>query len=125
MSASQAGRSYTHGTYSTNSYGSRGYAGSSYGTYSGYTYDPAAAAQAQAAANAQTAQSFQNLNAAANAAVSDLSRTILKKETVTPNEWHGGYIRLQQPAELSNTISLMVTFGGEEHSFQFTQNVVQ
>jgi hypothetical protein len=41
--------------------------GSGTGTYSGYTYDPAAAAQAQSAADAQNARMMSNLRATAAA----------------------------------------------------------
>lgn len=127
MSAAQAGNQYTYGSYNTNYYGNRGYSGYGYGTYSAYTYNPAAAAQAQAAANAQMNQNFENINSSANAALADLSRTILKKETVLPNEWHGGFVKLQQapPPEISNSILLKVLFGDEEHSFEFTQTKVK
>ncbi len=127
MNAAQAGNKYTYGTYNTNHYGSRGYYGSGYGTYSAYTYDSAAAAQAQAAANAQTAQNFQYINASAESALSDLGRTILKKETVMPNQWHGGYVRIQRPPvpERTNMISITVVFGAEEHFFQFLQTTVK
>lgn len=127
MSAAQAGNQYTYGSYNTSYYGNRGYYGSGYGTYSGYTYNPAAAAQAQAAANAQMNQNFENINSSANAALSDLGRTILKKETVLPNEWYGGYLKLQQTPipDSSNTISLKVLFGEEEHLFEFTQTKIK
>lgn len=127
MSAAQAGNQYTYGSYNTSYYGNRGYSGYGSGTYSGYTYNPAAAAQAQAAANAQMNQSFDNINSSANAALSDLSRKILKKETVLQNEWHGGYVKLQQAPipETSNSILLRVLLGDEEHSFEFMQTKVK
>lgn len=127
MSAAQAGNQYTYGSYNTSYYGNRGYSGYGYGTYSAYTYNPAAAAQAQAAANAQMNQNFENINSSANAALSDLGRKILKKETVLPNEWHGGYVKLQQAPipETSNSILLRVLLGDEEHSFEFMQTKVK
>jgi hypothetical protein len=127
ISAAQAGNQYTYGNFTTRYYGNHGYYGSGYGTYSGYTYNPAAAAQAQAAANAQMNQNFANITSSFNAALFHLSSTILKKETVFPNQWHGGYITLQQGPipESSNTLSLKVIFGEEEHNFEFVQTKVK
>lgn len=127
MSAAQEGNQFTQGTYNTSYYGSRGYAGSGYGTYSGYTYNPAAAARAQATVNAETRSNLENINASANSTISDLSRMILRKETVLPNEWHGGYIRIEQgpTPELSNTLSFRVLIDDEEHKLDFIQTKVK
>lgn len=127
MIAAQAGNQYTYGSYNTNYYSSQGYSGYGYGTYSAYTYNPAAAVQAQAAANTQAIQNLEYINASADAALSDLRRKILKKKTVLPNEWHGGYFKLQQAPipEISNSILLKILFGDEAHSFEFMQTKVK
>ncbi len=127
FSAAQAGNQYTYGSYNTGYYGNRGYSGFGYGTYPAYTYNPGAAAQAQATANAQMNQNLENINSSANAALSNLRQNILKKETVFPDESHGGYVKLQEAPvpETSNSILLKVLLGDEEHSFEFIQTKVE
>ncbi|MBI4799771.1 MAG: hypothetical protein HY794_13795 [Desulfarculus sp.] len=126
MNAAQAGTQYHYGSYNTSYYGGSGNYVSGYGTYSGYTYNPAAAAQAQAAANAQMTENLSNINASANVALSDLGRTILKKESVLPHAWYGGLVEVQQTPvpDSSNIIYLKVIFDDEEHNFEFTQTKV-
>ena len=123
INAANAGNQYTTSTYKTNYYGNKGYAGSSYGTYTSHTYDPAVAAAAQAQVNAQTSRNLREINASAEARLSHLSNTILKKETVYPNTWYGGLVEIEESPipEKSNILSLNVIFAGEEAVFDFTQ----
>ena len=123
INAANAGNQYTTSTYKTNYYGSKGYVGSSYGTYTSHTYDPAVAAVAQAQVNAQTSQNLRDINASADARLSNLTNTILKKETVYPNTWYGGFVEIEETPipETSNILSLTVNYAGEEALFDFTQ----
>ena len=129
--ASRAGYQYQSGTVNTNYYGNYygssgygNYSGYGTGTYSGYTYDPAAAAQAQAAVNDQTAQQMKAVTSAANNSLTDLENTILKKNTVFPQTWQGGYVELEKcyhGKSERTPISLDINIEGENHHFEFKQ----
>jgi len=129
MSAANAGNQYQHGSYNSHSngniyspYGNASYSGNEYGTYSGYSYNAAAAQQAQAVAQAQTDKDFARIAANSESALSELGRTILRKHTVFPGKWHGGYIKLAhiELGEGKNSLAVVVDVGGEMHPFNFT-----
>ena len=123
MNAS-SGKQYHSGSYNTNYYGSGG-SGYGYGTYSGTTYDPAASAQAQAVIQAQTMSNINNANAAASNSLSEIERTILRKQTVMPQNWHGGYVVLQKLPlhELNNKLNILISIDDETHMFEY--NIVE
>ena len=134
MNAANAGHQYHYGSVNTSSYGnsyspygSSTYSGTGYGTYSGYSYDPAAAQQAQALAQAQTNQDFERISNASESALAQLQNTILRKQTVFPSAWYGGFVKLEPVAlaEGENTLRLLVEFGGEMHPFVFTLTKIQ
>lgn len=118
-SAGNAGYQYHSGTVSGSYYGNY-YSGD----YSGYTYDPAAASRAQAAASAQTGRDMDAIDNAASDALSKLDKTILRKHTVMPRSWHGGYVKINKTPvpEQSNNIYIVVTVVGEVHYFKFVQS---
>lgn len=133
-SASATGYTYNSGSYSTNytgnynTYGNYGstygsYSGTGTGYYSGYTYDPAKAEAQRAAIQSETNQQIDNINTNANSALQELKQTILKKETVFPGNWHGGYIKaelLELNEKEDNTVEMTVKLNEELHRFIFT-----
>ncbi|MCM2358112.1 MAG: hypothetical protein NDI77_08180 [Geobacteraceae bacterium] len=120
MINASSGMQYHSGSYNTSYYGSGG-AGYGYGTYSGTTYDSTAAAQAQAVIQAQTMSNINNANATASNALSDIERTILKKQTVMPQNWHGGYVALQRLPlrESENKLTIVIKVDDENHVFEY------
>lgn len=119
--ASQAGYSYTTGSY--NSYATTNYGTSAYGygNYSSTTYNYAAAQQAREAANAQTQYEMQNINNQANASLSDLKATILKKTTIPPKGFHGGYVAFENipDSDKPHDIKVLINVAGQQHKFVF------
>ena len=119
MNAANAGHTYNSGT--TNVYAYDNYGNSAYGsgTYSGYTYNAAAAQQAQAAANARTQANMEAINSRSEQSLNELSSTILKKSTVIPQTWHGGYVAIAKipNSEQPHDIQVIVTIAGESHEF--------
>ncbi len=123
-SAAQSGYQYHSGSYTTNYYNRTGYVGSGYGGYTGYTYNPAAVQQVQQQAVLNTRISQNITNANANLAAHEAALYALKKETIFPNELHGGYIQLQKTLvpKSTNNIVLKIMLNGEEHVFEFIQS---
>lgn len=131
-SAAYAGNSTTYGTYSGNAYGNlygRGaaygnnYGYSSYysGSYTAYTYDPYKAQMAQQQASANTQRQMESLMANSQAAMHELSKNMLKLNTVDPGGICGGLIALDSPrvkAEV-NYMIIEVDTGEETHVFKF------
>jgi len=120
MSAASAGYSNTYGTYSGNTYSSYGNNYSTYGSYSATTYNYGAAQAAQNAATAQNNANLSRLAAEGKANLESLSSTILKKQTVFPNQWFGGVIQIDMPRfEESGELKFEVKTGGETHEIEF------
>jgi hypothetical protein len=120
MNAANAGKTYHSGSYNSSYYGNSGYTGTGYGSYSGYSYDPAASMQAQAAVNLQTQANMKNIEAQTANSLNNLSATMLKKTTVFPQNIYGGYITLDKlptPDEV-NVVIAKITFAGEVHEFK-------
>lgn len=123
MINSASGMQYHSGTFDSNYYGSYG-SGYVSGNYSGTTYDPAAAAQAQAIIQSQTNASIESINAAASNRVNEMRGSYLLHQTVMPNEWYGGRItldRLRLDKE-NNELIIVINAGNEVHIFQYNQN---
>lgn len=127
MNAANAGYSNTYGTYSGSAYSSYGTSAYGYGTYSSTTYNYAAAQAAQNTAQANSEARFARLQAEGEANLSSLSARILKKETIFPEAWHGGIVKVELPAvsDQPQVIELVVNVGGEIHEFRFTQEKVE
>jgi len=122
MNAANAGYRYQSGTFNGSVYGSNGYSAYGSGSYSGYTYDPAAAQQAQAAANAQTQANLETINNETENALRGLSSTILRRTTVLPRTWAGGYVTLaKMPPDQPHEIRIVVHAAGEQHEFLLRQ----
>ena len=119
LNAANAGNQYTYGNYTSN-YSSMGYRATGYGTYSSYTYNPAAAQQAQTLANHQMAQNIAHINSGADVSLSRLSSEILKRETVYPSQWYSGRIEIENP-DTQSMLTISVKLPNEEHIFRFTQ----
>lgn len=127
MNAANAGYSNTYGTYSGSAYSSSGTSAYGYGSYSSTTYNYAAAQAARNVAQANSEARFAQLEAEGRENLRNLSSTILKKETIFPGAWHGGFVKVQLPEliEKSQELKLMVNMGGESHEFMFTQEKVE
>jgi len=127
MNAANAGNTYQSGNYNASVYGSNGYNAYGSGSYTGYTYNPAAAQQAQDAANAQTQAEMRNIKFETERALQGLSSTILKKTTVFPHSWYGGYVEFEKLEDLTqpHDINILVNASGEQHEFLFKQQKVQ
>ena len=127
MAAANSGYSYQSGTYSGNYYGNvygtgmTNYSGNFVGSYSGYTYDPAKAQMAQDIAEMKNQQLMQSIMQNSQSAMYELSRTILKENTVLPGNICGGLIEMDTPSvsDDSTYMQITVTTGGEEHVFKY------
>ncbi len=99
-----------------------GYQYNSDGTYSG-VYNSSVVEQAQMRAMADEEMKKNMANTTAYLESSNLNNTILKKETVLPNDSHRGHIQLEETPtpKISNIIEFKVTFGEDEHLFKFEQ----
>ena len=120
MDAENAGYTYNSGTYNSSYYDS-GYSGYEYGSYSGYTYNAAAVQQARAAANAQTQAQMAAIKTQTDEALNQLASTMIRKETVFPQQTFGGYITLDKlpVPDTANEVIINVSVGGESHQFHF------
>lgn len=119
MNAANAGHTYHSGTTNAYAYDNYGNSAYGYGSYSGYSYNAAAAQQAQAAANAQTQANMQAIKNQAEQSLNSLGSTMLKKTTVLPQSWHGGYVTI---AKIPNSaqpheIKVVISAAGEDHEF--------
>mgnify|MGYP001237929570 CR=1 FL=1 len=117
INAENAGYTYHNG--STTVYGNRGYR-----TYSGSTYNSTAAQQARAAANARSQANLTSIQQNTEHSLSNLSNTILRKTTVMPNGWKGGYIVFEnvEKSHEPHEITFLVEASGEVHEFTFNHN---
>jgi len=90
-------------------------------------YNYAAAQAAQNTAQANSEARFARLQAEGEATLRNLSARILKKETIFPEAWHGGIVKVELPnvSEEPQEIELIVNVGGEKHEFRFTQEKVE
>jgi hypothetical protein len=119
-SAAQAGHQYNYGnTYSPYGYGT--YPNSTNNFYSGYSYNAAAAQQAQAAAQQQNQANFALLQAETEKALNEVSNTILRKQTVMPGQWHGGVVKVEKPSleKGINVVEISINAGEDQHKFKF------
>lgn len=131
MNATNAGRSTTYGTYNGRSnvsaYGSGGYANGTVnttGTYTATTYNPAAAQQAQAAANAQNQQMFANTRAASANAFQDLDDRALRASTLMPEQSVMGDVRIVLPKKskvVPTEITVTLDFAGQKIVVLFSE----
>jgi len=121
INAASAGHTYHSGTYNSSYYSNYGYSGYGSGSFSGYSYNPAAALQAQTAANTQMLTNMAAIKSQTNQALNELASTILKKSTVFPQKIHGGYIKLEQipVTKGASDVSVKINAGGEIHDFNF------
>lgn len=133
MAASNAGYSRTYGSYSGTSsgniygtsystYGNNyGFNASHSGTYSSYTYDGYKAYMAQEVANAKNERMMQNLMANSQAAMYELSKNILKTNTVDPGGICGGLVAIDGPRvhDQPTYMEIEVEAGEEIHTFKY------
>jgi hypothetical protein len=114
MAAANAGRSNTYGTF--NAYDN--YGGRAYGNYSSTSYNSYAAFNAQQRANAQTSVDFANIRQEGAYNLQMLQGSIIKENTLGPDEWYGG----TKDKTGSVAYSISVVFDGEEHVFHVRQS---
>lgn len=121
MNAANAGYTYNSGNYNSVAYDNSGNKASEFGSYSGYTYNAAAAQQAQAAANAQTQADLEAIRNRAKQSINALRAKMLKKTTVFPQAWHVGYVAIEKiPAtDHPRDIRVVIAAAREEHEFYF------
>ena len=125
--AGAAGYHTTTGTYNANTtvnaYGSGGYAtahGTTNGTYYQTTYDPAAAASAQASVTAENQAMMAQLNQREAQEKGDLESRVLRANTVHPGETVSGEIKVDLPSKSKlreQPLTIAFTAGGEEFTF--------
>lgn len=132
-----ASNSYTSGTYRSNTQGNfnsygrsniyGSYNASTNGTYSGWTYNPAAGQAAANAVNAQTNSQLNMLQQQGQAALNEAARNMLKITTVAPGTSYGGQIVLAsfEVPESGVNLELTVVVAGEEHKFQFINQLLK
>ncbi len=119
MNAANAGYSSSYGipnVYVYDKYGDSAYESDS---YSYYIRDAAAAQQAQADANAQAQANTQVIKNQTKLSLNSFSSAMLKKTTVFPQSWHGGFAIM---AEIPNPtqphlIAVIISAAGESHTF--------
>jgi len=121
MNAANAGYSYHSGTVNAYAYGNSGNSAHGYGSYSGYTYDAAAAQQAQTAANAKTQAYINAIRQRTEQSLNALSSTMLKKTTIMPSGSHSGYITSDKipNSNQHRNVKIVVSVPGEKHEFLF------
>jgi hypothetical protein len=112
--AAQPSRTYVQGSI----YGNDGSGGNF--SAAGQTYDPAAAAVAQSAINADTRAQASELNAETAARMGQLS-TILRTTTIYPGQFAGGVVEIDNH-RIRDSVNLRVNFAGEAHEFAFRMN---
>jgi hypothetical protein len=125
MQAASRARSYGSATYSGSTWGTVGgtpYWGSTTGTVTVDTYDPAAAAEARAVADAQNRQVFENVSVR-NAEAMEALREIIRTTTVDPGQIFGGTVAFELPASVRDSradlpVTFLVTIDGEVHQVQ-------
>lgn len=108
----QGGKTYHSGSYQY---------GTTSGTYSGTSYSPLGTLQAQTTMSALTANNIANINNAASKQLNIVQNTVLKKQTVLPNTWYGGYVKIGKLKndEIPRMIKTIVTIGNDSHCFSF------
>ncbi|MCP4275883.1 MAG: hypothetical protein GY779_05970 [Gammaproteobacteria bacterium] len=103
---------------------------SGFSPYSGYIYNAMLAQQMQTTSTpAPTAQISADMQAVRKQAVRLLSRlksTMLKKATVFPQAWHGGFVTMAEIPESVQPLVITVTIlaAGENHTFVLRQSKV-
>lgn len=119
VQAQNAGYSKTYGTYT---YGTSGY-----GSYSSSTYNYAEAQAAQSQANADSDARFARIEEEGRTNMRDLSSTVLKKETIFPNAWYGGIVKIKSPTvtEVLGKLTMTIVVGHETHVFNFTYSKIK
>jgi hypothetical protein len=123
MNAANAGYSNSYGSYSGSAYNNYGASAYGSGSYSSTTYNSAAAYAARSDAESKSNARMRNLQQEGRANLNHLASTILKKQTISPNRWHGGTVKMDLP-EITDTdqrVVVVVNMGGEAHRFQFSQ----
>jgi len=113
IKAQNAGYSNTYGNYSGNN---------GYGSYTSSTYNYTEAQAAQRQAQEDSDVRFSRIEAEEQANLRDLSKTILKKETIFPNAWYGGIVVVQMPSvtETTGKFTMTIMINKESHVFNFT-----
>ena len=94
-------------------------AGNTYYQDGRYSYNPYAAQAAQNQVNARTQSQLAQIEQQSQQALGQLGKEILKKTTVMPSQWHGGYIEIKNPfGKIKSPIEMFVTISDEVHHFR-------
>jgi hypothetical protein len=99
--------------YGTNSYADR--------NCSNTTYKYAALQTGQSVTSVRSQAWSVELESEDKATMDQLASTILRKETVLPGEWYGGFVEVQMPGvtTIPRVIRVVIQLAGEPHSFIF------
>lgn len=113
IGAVNSGYTNYNGTVYNQSMGVSSYSGSSYNTGDAYA--------TQALVQAETKQNSGRINNQANSSLYTLEKLALRKQTVWPNKYHGGFIQLEKHrlSKPKNSLTINVDVAGERHSFNF------
>lgn len=127
MNTANAGYTNHSGTYNVHAYNNYGGSTYGYGSYSGYSYNAAAAQQARDAANNKMQEDIQAISNEAEQSLNALSETMLKRETVFPNTWHGGCVTIDKLKNRSKPHQIRITalVAHEAHEFVFDHKKVE
>jgi len=127
VQASNAGYSSSHGSFSGTTYGDNGSTTYDSGTFHATTYNESATQAAQDRIQDKTESRLNRIDAASRASLEELSRSVLKKQTVFPGEWFGGMVKIEQPYLFESTpnITISINFAGETHKIKFKQGPAQ
>ncbi|MCP3688935.1 MAG: hypothetical protein GY784_11015 [Gammaproteobacteria bacterium] len=99
---------------------------SGFSPYPGYIYNAVSAQQMQTTATAQTSANIQAIREQAMRLLSRLKSTMLKKATVFPQAWHGGFVTMAEIPDSVQPLVITVTISaaGENHTFVLRQSKV-
>jgi hypothetical protein len=114
--AANAGYGHTYGTYVT----PRGHVG----TFSARTYNPAAAAYAQANAAVENAAMVDGAVEAGRQNLAALEQQVIKDNTLMPGEWYGGQLHFAPPQQTEGkpkTYTITIRVGDDIHEIDVEQ----
>jgi hypothetical protein len=122
-SAARAGYGSGYGTVNATTYGPGGVYQTT-GMVQTSSYDPTAAAIAQANANAQNETMIAQTIERGQANMAALERSVIKDNTLMPGEWYGGQLHFAPPQQTSDekTYRISIQVGSDVHDITVAQS---